>query len=285
MQPTLGFKLQRAQLTSFSSNGCQQARQINWLTRWSAAFMTQINKYRRRHLLSSSCHHTRLHTRRKEVREATRHLAHQVARSTLAALSHPRLVEVSSCSIVVASRQAFMEIAGSGRTIVLLWPRLLKTVANRAWSLGTEVLGPTQHRISLRIKRNKKRYRSISTSRRQTLRLSNQWWLLRQEETTDKRRTGPQPMGRKFSIRDRKKAVFKTLALLLDLTRNLNNQIIVVKAWAKMLQGVPHRSALRMHKWRASSRRLYSLNNRSVKRRSQFEAQSLVEARNRIMGW
>ena len=52
-----------------------------------------------------------------------------------------------------------------------------------------------------------------------------------------------------------------------------------------MLQGVPHRSALRMHKWRASSRRLYSLNNRSVKRRSQFEAQSLVGARNRIMGW
>ena len=216
--------------------------------------MTQINKSRRRHLLSSSCHHTPLHTRRKEVREATHHLAHLVAKNTLAALSHRRQVEVSSCSIVVASHQAFMEIAGSGRTIVLLWPRLSKTAASRAWSLGTEVPGPIRRPISLRIRRTRKRYRTISTSRRQTLQLSNQWWPPRKEETTDQRLTGLEPMDKRFSIQDRKKAVFKTLGQPLDLTRNLNNQIITIMAWAKPPQEALHRSTLRMHKWRASSR-------------------------------
>ena len=148
--------------------------------------------------------------------------------------------------------------------------------------------GPIRLPISHRTKRIKKRCRLISTSRKRTLQLSNQWWPPRpMEETTlllARRPTGQEPQGKTSFIPDRKKAVHKTLGQRSALTRNQNNQIMVVKAWAKPQQEAHRRWIQGMRQWLASSRQLYSRNSRSVKHLSQLEAQSLAEARTWIMG-
>ena len=261
-------------MTSYLSNGCRIALRINLSTRWLAAFMIRTNKFRRRHLPSSSCLRTRHHTLQRVVRVATRPHVHLAVRSTSGAHYHPRQVEVSSCSTAVENLPASTATVDSDK-IVPRWPRASRTVS-KVRSLGMDrVLAATQ--ISHRIRQIKNPCPSIRTLQRRTLQHSNLWWP-------------PQAVliislvqDRTCFIPGRKRAVHK-IPPQEPTMKSQNNRRMEIKFSVRQLLEDPLKSPLVMQRSLEFNKLLCSRNNRSVRHRSRLEVPSSGDKK-QTMGW
>lgn len=234
LQETQDFKSLRAQLISSSSNGCHIARQINWLTRWSAVYTIRINKSRRRHLPSSSCPRTPHRTHLKEARVVTPHLDHRVARSTWGAPCRLRQVAVSSCLTAVVNLPDYMATAHTVKTVRhwLLHSKTAKVsyLLNHASKCKVQTMLQTL----LRIKLTTKQCRSIRTSQRRIAQLCNQWWQVT-PKIVGTILSLDNKINRTCSTPDRKRAVPNLPALLVYKMRNRSN-LSEIQSWVKPMQ-------------------------------------------------
>ena len=208
-------------MISSSSSGFHIARQINWSIRWLAVYTIQINKYRRRHLLSSSCPHMPHRTRLKEVHVVTLHLVHRVARSTSAALCHLRQAAVFSCSIVVVNLLVYMAKLDSVKIVQhwLLHSKIVtvRLLQNHASKCKVRIMPQTLRRIN----KVTRRCLSIRNLHRQTVQLYNLWWQATLK--TLEIMLSQKLIDKTCSIQDKKRAVPHLLALLAHKTRNQSN--------------------------------------------------------------
>ena len=141
--------------------------------------MNLINKSRRRHLLSSSCHLMRRRIHQRVVgREDTRHRDHLAERSISDVPCRPKQAEASLIS-VVAARWVSMEIVDLVR-IALHWPlHLMETLkAPHSPARGRRLEEITQLHPLRRIRHDMKLCPSIRTLPKQIRPRFSKWLAL-----------------------------------------------------------------------------------------------------------
>ena len=141
--------------------------------------MNLINKSRRRHLLSSSCHRMRRHIRPKAADPEAIHLPdHLAERSILDVLCRRRRAEASLIS-VVAARWVSMVTAGLVRTALHWLLHLMETLkAPRSPARGRRLEEITQLHPLRRIRHDMKLCPSIRTLPKQIRPRFSRWLAL-----------------------------------------------------------------------------------------------------------